>query len=78
MSEIKGYRQLDSMDIQIINHNKQIEELVLKSLDSLETYPEIDKRWLAIGRTLIEQGFMAMNRSIARPQRLKDEAPPVQ
>jgi hypothetical protein len=32
---------------------------------------EVDQRWLAIGRTHIEQGFMAINRSIFRPERVK-------
>ena len=29
------------------------------------------KRWLAIGRTHIEQGFMAINRAIFRPDRVE-------
>ena len=32
---------------------------------------EIDQRWLAIARTNIEQGFMALNRAIFRPERVE-------
>ncbi len=46
---------------------------------NLAAQPEgtVDKRWLAIGRTAIEQGFMAVNRSIFKPGRvvLPDEVP---
>jgi hypothetical protein len=31
--------------------------------------PETDKRWAAIGRTHIEQWFMAMNRAVFKPRR---------
>jgi hypothetical protein len=33
--------------------------------------PEVDRRWLSIAKTHFEQGFMALNRSIFKPQRIK-------
>jgi hypothetical protein len=30
----------------------------------------IDKRWLLVARTQLEQGFMALNRAIFQPQRI--------
>lgn len=45
------------------------EEIVLRLLDQLAELDDIDRRWLAIGRTSIEQGFMAVNRSIMAPPR---------
>lgn len=78
MQEVKatiaGYRQLTAEEQAAMNANKQIEEQVLVLLDKLAADAAIDKRWLAIGRTHIEQGFMAVNRSIARPQRLTSPA----
>lgn len=47
-----------------------MEERVLRQLDWLKTMPDIDQRWLAIGRTHIEQAFMAINRAIFKPQRV--------
>jgi hypothetical protein len=31
----------------------------------------VDQRWLAIGRTHIEEAFMAINRAVFQPQRVK-------
>lgn len=39
-------------------------------VDAYQKLPAVDKRWLAIARTHIEQGFMAMNRSIFNPERV--------
>lgn len=54
-----------------VNANKLAEERVLRILDDLSAQDDVDKRWLAIGRTQIEQGFMAVNRSIFKPERVK-------
>lgn len=40
------------------------EEVVLRLLDELAKLDDVDKRWLATGRTEIEKGFMAVNRAI--------------
>lgn len=42
-------------------------------MDFLATLDYVDKRWLAISRTQLEQAFMALNRSIFKPQRLEGE-----
>ena len=53
-----------------VNKNKVIEEEVLRILDELAASDGVDKRWLAIGRNAIEQGFMAVNRSVLKPERV--------
>jgi hypothetical protein len=68
---VEGYKPQTSDSVALVNANKQIEERVLRILDDLGNNPEIDKRWLAIGRTAIENGFMAVNRSIFKPGRAK-------
>lgn len=69
---VHGYQPQSSSNVDMVNHNKQIEEVVLQLLDSLRDLgTDIDQRWLAIGRTHIEEGFMAINRSIFRPQRVE-------
>ena len=55
----------------IVNVNTVLEETVLRQLDLLAEDPQVNKRWLAIGRTEIEKGFMAVNRSVFKPGRLK-------
>lgn len=75
---VHGYQAQSQSNVDLVNNNKQIEETVLRTLDVLKLSPGIDQRWLAIGRTHIEEGFMAINRSIFKPERIKlpkDEAP---
>ena len=69
-SEISGYTDQSAARKAKVNRNKDIEERVLRILDELKDDPDTDGRWLAIGRTAIEQGFMAVNRSIFQPERI--------
>ena len=62
--KIKGYRELDAAEIAAMNVMKELEEDVLKTLDSCGT---ADPRWKAIAKTTLQQGFMAAGRAIARP-----------
>jgi len=48
-----------------------MEELCLRMLDAYKQDPSIDQRWLAIGRTQMEQAWMAVNRSVFQPQRIE-------
>jgi len=66
---VAGYTAQSDATIALVNLNKQLEEQILRLLDELQG--QADPRWLAIGRTCIEQGFMAVNRSIFRPERIK-------
>lgn len=68
---VAGYKPQNDESVARVNHNKQMEEVILQRLDDLATLPDVDKRWLAIGRTAIEQGFMAVNRAIFKPDRVK-------
>lgn len=68
---VLGYRAQAEENVDLVNTNKQLEEVLLSRLDLFAQMEEIDKRWLAIGRTQIEQGFMAINRAIFRPARVQ-------
>lgn len=67
---VHGYRPQPGAAVTLVNANKAAEERVLRLLDALKVDPSVDQRWLAIGRTQIEQGFMAINRSIFQPARV--------
>ena len=67
---VQGYRAQPESNVQLVNENKVVEEKILRTIDSLMDNPDIDKRWLSIARTNIEQGFMALNRSIFKPERV--------
>lgn len=68
---VPGYRPQSSDAVQLVSKSKQVEEMVLRFLDALGADPKLDLRWLSIGRTHIEQGFMAVNRSVFRPDRVE-------
>lgn len=74
---VAGYKAQNDFNVMRVNQNKSFEEQILRVLDALAQEPDVDKRWLAIGRTKIEEGFMAVNRSIFKPGRvrLKDDPP---
>ena len=63
---IKGYRDLSKEEIDAMNHIKQLATEVGSALDVLTNLP-IDQRWLSIGRTDLQKGFMSVIRSIAQP-----------
>jgi hypothetical protein len=64
---IKGYRELNQSELVAINRMKDIAEDIGAMLEELEACEGIDKRWLAIGKTDLQKGFMAVVRSIAQP-----------
>lgn len=67
---VAGYRPQSNIKVGLVNKNKEIEERVLRILDDLRNDSSLDQRWLAIGRTHIEQGFMAVNRAVFQPARV--------
>lgn len=80
---VAGYKPQSDTSVAIVNDNKVLEERVLRQLDALATMKgpaasnavpseiSVDHRWLAIGRTHIEQGFMAVNRAVFKPGRVE-------
>ncbi len=67
---VAGYTSQSTSKVELVNANKILEERVLRRFDELVKLDNIDKRWLAIGRTHFEQAFMAMNRAVFQPQRV--------
>lgn len=66
---VQGYRPQSSNAVGLVNANKALEEQCLRALDELAKLEGTDKRWLAIGRTAIENGWMAVNRAVFKPAR---------
>ncbi len=68
---VKGYQPQSDYAIRLVNENKQTEEAILRELDEMMRHPELfDPRWVSIGRTHMEQAWMAINRAIFRPDRV--------
>lgn len=66
--KIKGYRDLSEHEISLMNNCKGNAIQVGELCDNLAKLPDIDKRWLAIAKTDLQKGFMALVRAIARPE----------
>ena len=65
---IKGYRDLTPEEISHMNFIKTNAEAVGNTIENLEQIDSIDKRWLCIAKTDLQKGFMALVRSVAKPE----------
>jgi hypothetical protein len=69
--QIKGYRELNEIEIGLMNKIKtkgaELGELIA-DLGNSEGETKADPRWLAIGKTHLQEGLMALTRSIAKPE----------
>ncbi|HHZ7864496.1 TPA: DUF7681 family protein [Klebsiella pneumoniae] len=73
-TKIKGYRDLSAEEIALMNEGKDLAQKVgafvekLEAAEFAQTSDQTpDKRWLTIGKTDLQKGFMAVIRSIAKP-----------
>jgi hypothetical protein len=66
--DIKGYRNLTDEEISVMNGCKELAIEVGNLCDKLSAMEETDKRWLNIGKTDLQKGFMSIIRSIAKPE----------
>ncbi len=65
--QIKGYRELDETDIALMNEIKAKGEALGVLLEKLRATPSVDQRWVSIAQTELQQGLMALTRSVAQP-----------
>lgn len=65
--KIKGYRELSPEEIALMNTSKELAAAVGALVEVLEKTEGLDQRWLAIGKTDLQKGFMSVVRSIAQP-----------
>jgi len=65
--QIKGYRELTQEELDLMNVIKTAGIDFSELVATLQEHPETDKRWVSIGRTHLQEGLMALTRSVARP-----------
>lgn len=80
---VHGYTEQSQERVDLVNEGKELEERVLRYIDKVgrhieparDTFIAVggteQQRWLAIGRTQLQQGWMAVFRSVFNPQRTK-------
>lgn len=66
--KITGYRQLSDEEAALMNEGKALAEQCGAYIEKLRSYgPVLDQRWISIGATDLQRGFMSVVRGIARP-----------
>ncbi len=72
--KVIGYRQLSETEVALMNEGKALAEQCGAYIDKLRQHngnntllPVLDQRWISIGATDLQRGFMAVIRGIAQP-----------
>ena len=75
--KITGYRQLSEAEVALMNEGKALAEACGAYISKLRALPaqangeripgNLDQRWISIGATDLQTGFMAVIRGIAQP-----------
>ena len=82
---VKGYTDQSADKVALVNRFKEMEERLLREIDALGERKRLasfnddplaraaayDPRWLSIAKTHFQEGFMALNRAVFQPQRIK-------
>jgi hypothetical protein len=68
---VKGYTPQSQKAVDRVNQNKEMEERLLRVTDQMLGDGDYDGRWTAIARTHFQEGFMALNRAVFQPARIK-------
>lgn len=65
--KITGYRDLTEQEIALMNEVKAMGVKVGELTERMMANDALDGRWTSIGKTNLQQGFMALTRAIAKP-----------
>ena len=69
---VLGYTPHHADTVGVVNRNKQFEEHLLRLCDEFRSREDrYDARWVSVAVTHFEQGFMALNRAVFKPQRIR-------
>jgi|tagenome__1003787_1003787.scaffolds.fasta_scaffold19915688_2 hypothetical protein len=64
---IVGCRDLGKTEIDLINEVKKTAVLVGATVERVALSASVDKQWAEIARVHLQQGFMALDRAVAKP-----------
>lgn len=65
--KIKGYRDLDQGEIDLMNEIKAKGAELGELVDKLQKTDGLDQRWISIGKTDLQTGLMALTRAVSQP-----------
>ena len=66
--QILGYRELTEREIKLINAIKTGGNALGGLIGDMEKAADLDQRWGAIAKTHLQEGVMALVRSVAKPE----------
>jgi hypothetical protein len=66
--KINGYRDLSQTEIDAMNTCKAAAVDIGALVDQVFEIEGVDRRWASIAKTDLQRGFMALVRSIAKPE----------
>ena len=64
---IKGYRELSQEEIDLMNKIKDKGAEIGDLINELRDNSTLNQRWISIGQTDLQKGFMALTRAVAQP-----------
>lgn len=67
-TKISGYRELSEEELALVNSLKETANRIGALVDALEKDSQLDQRWISIGRTHLQQGFMGLIRGVTQPR----------
>lgn len=65
---IKGYRDLSKEEIDLMNQIKDVGSALNHIIERVVKTEGVDARWVAIAKTDLQKGIMALVRSVAKPE----------
>lgn len=66
--KITGYRQLTEEEAALMNDGKALAQQCREYIQRLQAHgTRLDQRWISIGATDLQKGFMSVIRGIAQP-----------
>lgn len=73
VTPVAGYQPPSDLILAAVNANKEIEERILRDIETCFISDELDCdiRWLSVAKTHIQEAYMAWNRALLKPQRVK-------
>ena len=68
VTDIEGYRELTQAEIDQINELKALGTVIGDTIKTMQLNTGLDQRWVSIGNSWMQQGIMALVRSVAKPE----------
>ena len=73
---VAGYLPQSATKVEIVNQNKLREEKLLRLVEALTDLGTADPFWASVAAQHFQEGFMALNRAVFQPARIKLDGDP--